>query len=387
MDEEAAGRSKGGVNGYNGRPMGVYHPKTSKYWWGHFQYQGRRRFVSLGVTYRGMVTDKRLADEAFHKKRSEFVQGIESGHDVDPRITLKALADEYLELHARPNKRSVADDEVVLERILGHFGETFPAKRVTPHALELYRSARVKEVSRARVNREMAILKSMYSKAVVWGRVLENPVKRIKAFPEENRRERFLSQQEKDALLKAASDWMNPVLVMALNTGMRQGEILGLKWAEVNLDQSVILVKRSKSGKPRHVPINSKLFDLLKRLPKRGPSVFTDESGNMLYRHGAIRSSFDRLVNKLGLTDFRFHDLRHTFASELAMKGADIKTIADILGHSSTRMTERYMHLSPNHKRVAVELLVKKAPGCEYSVNVGSGAGEGVNAVSDGKQL
>ncbi len=93
----------------------------------------------------------------------------------------------------------------------------------------------------------------------------------------------------------------------------------------------------------------------------------------MLHWHGAVRSSFDRLVNRLGLTNFRFHDLRHTLASELAMKGVDIKTISELLGHSSTRMSERNTHLSPNHKRVAVEMLISPRipPECEYSVNMG----------------
>jgi integrase len=114
---------------------------------------------------------------------------------------------------------------------------------------------------------------------------------------------------------------------------------------------------------------------------RRGDYVFTDESGNMLHRHGAVRSSFERIVNKLGLTDFRFHDLRHTFASDLAMKGADIKTISELLGHGSTRMSERYMHLSPNHKRVAVEMLapLKNPSKWEYSENVAIPENGGIN--------
>lgn len=376
MDAFSQGASEGRQNGYNGRLMGIYRPKTSRYWWGHFQYQGRRQFVNLGVTWRGKASDRKLAEEAYHRKKAEFVQAIETGQDVNPHLTLKAVADEYLTLHARPHKRSVKDDETVLRRFLSYFGDSFPAKRVTPHALERYRTDRVKEVSQARVNRELAILKSMFSKAVLWGRVGDNPVKRIQAFREDNKRERFLSPQEKEALLKAASSWMQPILVMALNTGMRQGEILSLNWADVNLDHNVLLVRRSKSGKARHIPINSPLAEVLKRLPKRGAYVFTDESGNILNRHGAIRSSFDRLVNKLGLTNFRFHDLRHTFASELAMKGVDIKTIAELLGHGSVRMSERYMHLSPSHKRVAVEMLapLKTALEREYSVNAGDEA-------------
>lgn len=141
-----------------------------------------------------------------------------------------------------------------------------------------------------------------------------------------------------------------------------------LNWVDVNLDQQVLFVRHSKSGKPRHIPLNSTLVELLKRQPKRGLHVFSEEDGKPLKYNGAVRKTFDKLVRDLGLTDFRFHDLRHTFASELAMKSVDIKTISELLGHSSTRMAERYMHLSPSHKRGAVELLAtSKSP---QSVNM-----------------
>lgn len=376
------------LDGYNQAAMGIYKPKTSRHWWAHFQYHGQRQFVDLGITYLGKMSDRKLAEEAYHRKRSEFIQGVETGVDVNPKLTLKAVADEFLTLHSRPNKRSTKDDETILKRFQTYFGDQFPVKKITPHALEKYKTERQAKVSPARVNRELAILKSMFSKAVKWGRVSDNPVKRVEMFREENKRERFLAPAEKENLLNKSPDWMRPILFMALNTGMRQGELLSLKWADVNLDQKVLLVRYSKAGKPRHIPLNSDLVENLKRHPKRGPYVFSDENGNILDRHGALRSSFDRLVRVLQLANFRFHDLRHTFASDLAMKSVDIKTISELLGHSSTRMSERYMHLSPSHKREAVERLTQKTVAeCEDSVNVVNPADHAPKPSSDGKSI
>ena len=370
--------------------MGIYKPKTSRHWWAHFQYQGQRQFLDLGITFLGKASDRKLAEEAYHKKRSEFIQSVETGIDVNIRWTLGAVVEEYLRLHATPNKRSVKNDETILNRIMAYFGKDTLAKRVTPNSLEKYRSDRMVEVSQARINRELATLKSVFSKAVLWGRLVDNPVKRIKMFREDSGRERFLTAQEKDALLKAAPEWMRPILILALNTGMRQGEILDLKWADVNLDQNVLLVAHSKSGKPRHIPINSNLTDILKRHPKRGPWVFCDEEGRKFSRHGTFRTIFEQVRLKLlrqGVPAFVFHDLRHTFGSDLAMRGADIKAISELLGHSTLRMSERYMHLSPNHKRVTVELLVstKNASECEYSVNEGGAVNPVAAPLSDGK--
>lgn len=318
------------------------------------------------------MSDRQLAEQVYYKKREEFMRGVEAGVVSDPRLPLKTIMKEYIDLHARPQKRSYRDDELILARVAKFFGEDTPIRQINPHALELYRTERLKTVSPSRVNREMAVVRSMFSKAILWGRMTINPAKQIKAMREDNRKERFLSLEEKSALLSNASDELRPILVMALNTGMRQGEMLALKWADVNLDQNLIFIAHSKSGKTRHVPINSQLAEMLKRLPKRGEHVFSDESGIIRSRHGGIRSSFERLVKKLGITNFRFHDLRHTFASDLAVKGVDIVTISQLLGHSSTRMSERYMHVSPNHRRVAVELLNPPKMGgkCEYSVNV-----------------
>lgn len=355
--------------------MGIYHPKTSKHWWGHFQYQGQRQFVNLGIAFRGLASDKSLAESTYYKRRDEFIKAVDSGQEIHRKLTFKAIVQEFMELWAKPNKKSWKNDEQILKRFLAYFGEDIHPKRITPHGLERYKAERTKEVSGPRCNRELATLKVVFSKAVLWGRVQDNPVKRIQMFPENQNRERFLSSKEKDALL-SKSGWMKSILQAALKTGMRQGEILALKWADVNLDQNELQILNSKSGKKRFIPLNADMAEILKRHPKRGIFVFTDDEGRCLSRHGFFRTAFESLVAKLaaqGTPHFVFHDLRHTFGSDLAMKGVDAVTIKDLMGHSSLRMTERYMHLAPSHKRIAVELLnsPKPKPTVNNSVNLG----------------
>ena len=147
----------------------------------------------------------------------------------------------------------------------------------------------------------------------------------------------------------------------AKNIGvMRQGEVFKLKWSNVHFDINQITIEGSnaKSGKTRHIPLNkdavSILHDWRKQCPERAKLVFTNEYGKQFDN---IRKSWKNLLIAAQINNFRWHDLRHHFASKLAMKGADLKVIRELLGHSSYEMTLRYAHLSAGHKAEAVELL------------------------------
>lgn len=142
--------------------------------------------------------------------------------------------------------------------------------------------------------------------------------------------------------------------------GMRQGEILNLKWDDVDLQNGMIYIKNSKSGKLREIPIHPELLDYLGSANRVGPYVFADENGMPYSRYGKLRHEFENALKRAGIRNFRFHDLRHTFASELAMRGVDLRTIQDYLGHSTLRMTERYAHLLPNHKKFSIQLLSRE---------------------------
>jgi len=137
---------------------------------------------------------------------------------------------------------------------------------------------------------------------------------------------------------------------------MRRGEILGIKWDDIDFTLGLIYLLRTKNGERRNVPMNNNVIEALKHVPKIAGSdyLFMKINGNPIIN---LAKRFPKLLKELNITDFRFHDLRHTFASRLAMKGIDLNMIRALLGHKSINMTLRYSHLSPSHMKNAVGIL------------------------------
>ena len=168
---------------------------------------------------------------------------------------------------------------------------------------------------------------------------------------------RYLSGQAEVArLLQACDDSLRPIVLTALHTGMRKSELLGLTWDSVDLTNGCIRLTRTKNGKSRALPFNETLWTLFSRLRTRQdlPWVFHDAEGR---RHKETRYLFGAACKGAGLTDFHFHDLRHSFASMLMMGGVPLATVSNLLGHASPTMTLRYAHLSPKHLTSAVRVL------------------------------
>jgi integrase len=228
-------------------------------------------------------------------------------------------------------------------------------------AVERLKVGRLKEgVSKARVNRNLALLKKMFNLAIDWGYAKENPVRRVKLFSEkDNLKERILTEEEEKSLLEAASAHLKPIVKTALHTGMRRGEILGLEWDQVDLGKRMIRVTRTKSGKSRFIPINDLLFEELEILKKTNglsKNVFLNPEGKGPLAD--VKTAFKAASRRAGIKGLRFHDLRHTFASRLVERGVDIITVKDLLGHHSVVTTQRYTHSNADQKRKAVQNLV-----------------------------
>ncbi len=155
-------------------------------------------------------------------------------------------------------------------------------------------------------------------------------------------------------LLAASPPHLRPIVVVALNTGMRRGEILRLTWENVDFGKRVITVEQSKSGRIRHIPMNFDVTETLKGL--EGP-----RSGPVFRWHGdsiqSITRSFGTALRQAGIRRCRFHDLRHRFATNLVLGGVDLVTVKELLGHADISMTMRYAHPSPETKRKAVDIL------------------------------
>jgi integrase len=180
----------------------------------------------------------------------------------------------------------------------------------------------------------------------------------IKSIKEENERIEHLSKEQCQELIDVCSPHLKPIVLMALNTGARRGEILSLQWKQVDLKHKFIRLNKTKNGKPRTIPINETLRATLEAIP-HGPEslyVFTDRNGN---RYKSVDTSFPTACRRAGIADFHFHDLRHTFASQLAEAKVPIATLSRLLGHKRLVSTMRYAHLSDSHMINAVKLLDK----------------------------
>jgi integrase len=208
--------------------------------------------------------------------------------------------------------------------------------------------------------------------------VERSPFDRAKSLlvKENNKRLRFLTEEEIEGLLAECPKHLRRIVECAVNTGMRRGEILGLKWDQIR--NGFIYLQKTKTDESREIPVNDALAELFKEIHReQGPGtdhVFTFANGEhklkgeepVRKRRGlapapeailSIKTAFNAALRRAGIRDFKFHDLRHTFASHMVMRGATIKEVQEILGHKTMAVTMRYAHLSQEHKKKAVNLL------------------------------
>ncbi|UGB39115.1 site-specific integrase [Frateuria soli] len=310
---------------------------------------------------------------------------------INKRATKPGTFGEFMREHYAPHVEATAKaGKFTTALIEKHFGYLYdePLTAITRAEFDRFKAKRLKAgTNPATVNRDLDRIKAALSKAVEWELLEANPllgVKRIKREIEE--RVRYLSPEEEKALratlelrearfrqrrlsgiawrkergreplkpITGYADHIMPMTLLALNTGMRRGEITQLTWADVDLKAKRVTVRAgyAKSGKARHIPLNSEAVAVLKQWKKQQPV-------GRLFNLICTAKAWGRLMEKAKLDDFRFHDLRHTFASKLVMAGVDLNTVRELLGHGDIKMTLRYAHLAPEHKAAAVEMLVR----------------------------
>jgi len=273
---------------------------------------------------------------------------------AQPDIDFMEFGREFIAIYSKQNKRSWERDETALRCLEPYFrGKT--VQEIGPELIERYKARRKTEVAAGTVNRELAFLKTVFNKAVEWGRLDASPAMRIKRFREPNYKDRILTAAEQTRLLEAANGYLKPIIIVALNTAMRKGEILNLKWENVDLSKRCIHVEDSKSGRSRHVPMNGLVVEALSSLPQTSIYVFPSPRTGDVFKN--IKASFKVACKRAGVKGLRFHDLRHTAATRMVEALVDLVTVSKILGHSSIQMTMRYAHPTPENMRQAVEKL------------------------------
>jgi integrase len=255
-----------------------------------------------------------------------------------------------------------------IKRLKSNFVPSFGHLRInniTPKLIEEWISQKLRKgLTKATLNRHTNPLKACLTKAVEWGLITENPLKDLKQFNVDSLEHvRYLSTEEEERLLlsiKFNLTYLKPLIIVAMNTGMRRGELLQLTWDNVDFKKKLITIKgkTAKSDRTRYIPLNVRALEVLQEwknsLTITTETVFTYEGRPVK----EVKRAFATLLRKAVIKKFRFHDLRHHFASRLVMAGVDLNTVRELLGHTSIDMTLRYAHLAPLFKANAVERLV-----------------------------
>lgn len=347
------------------RTKGLY--KRGRIWWLTYQGpDGKQHFESSGSTL------KADAEYLLACRRKAVAEGTCSLAAVRraKTATFAELADHYERFIA--GQKSAKTKQGFIRELKAEFGGVKLAS-LSLAAVEAWQARLLSEprpgrgkgtmrgpLSVASVNRRLACFKHMLTKAHEWDMIPRETLdrlRRVKLHREENRRLRYLSTEEIRRLIAAAAPHLRPIIIFALNTGCRRGEILNLTWDRVDLRHGFIYLTETKSGKAREIPINQTLRAVLEKLPRRIDSdlvFFNPETGG---RWQELKRSFATACRIAKIQDFRFHDLRHTFASHLVMAGVDLTTVSRLLGHASLTMTLRYAHLAPDHLQTAVNVL------------------------------
>lgn len=328
---------------------------------------------------------------------------------TDPRIerqkrkqvsTFGDFIDEYYADWAAAHQKTAT---ATIKRLKVSFSKflNMPMATISTLDMERWRAQRMKDgVKTNTVNRDITAIKAALNRAVEWELIAVNPIAKVKKAREDKEvRVRYLDEAEEHRLrsqLKRReqdardardrtnqwrrdrkmeplpslyavpfTDHLMPMVLLSINTGMRRGELFDLKWSHVNFDRRIVTVsaQTAKSRKTRHIPLNAEAFETLRAWRSQcdlgNSRVFESEDGA---RFDNVNSSWKKLLEDAKIADFRWHDMRHHFASRLAMGAVDLNTIRELLGHSDYGMTLRYAHLAPEHRREAVEVLDKPRP-------------------------
>lgn len=330
-------------------------------------------FMINGKRYHRSVpeaTTKKEAEKAEAVFKGELLQGRYKLVDGKKYLKLSKLVETYKE-YSKQNKSTYKLDGYAADTFVEVVGDK-TIDEITPAVIEKWKKYRSncnakttvkggfkeldRKISKSTINREMRSLSKMFSIAVDNDWLEYNPFFKVSKFREENNQMRVLTPEEEKTLLKAAEGtFIKPMLICALHTAMRSSEIKQLKWKCIKFEEGYIDVLKTKSGRPRQIPLSSVLREEFNKLSRLSEYVFTNPKTLLPYVN--IRDRFTDLCETNGINHIRFHDLRHTAATRMVASGADIIVVQDILGHANISVTQRYSHPVPERKKQAIESL------------------------------
>ncbi len=346
-------------------------------YWVTVIHQGRRIRRSLGVT------DKRLAERIGCKIQTEIAEGKWIERKPDQEKTCRQMIKRYLEEHSKHNKAytSHVRDKSLSDHLLTFFGDRLLAE-ITPRLIAEYKNKRRTDTAAPKtINHELGLLSHAFKLAAAeWEWTDRNPVLGVSREAVNNFIERWLTSEEETALLNASPEWLKEILVFAVNTGFRQSEILNLEWPQVDLFRRTVTLLKQKNKQVDTLPVNTRALEILKMRAKvrhlASAYVFTNREGKRLDARNLLRGFYSARKDAK-VEHFRFHDLRHTFATRLVQAGVDLYTVQKLGRWRTVQMVVRYAHHHPESLR----------PGVEALERVGSAAQDTIWAQSHKKRL
>lgn len=350
--------------------MRIYQRKSV--WYIDYSFNGERIRYGVGIKFEAEKEMLRVSYELEHSLHQ-------------PRIIMifDNLVEQYL-TWAKTNKKasSYTRDITSSKYLLGFFGGK-KLNSITHALAEHYQSQRIdglftlkgtsrkKRISPATVNHEIILLKHMYKKAVEWGYLIMSPIRNVKKLKEPPGRVRYAKPAEWQRLLSASSPNLRNIIIFARHTGLRRGEIFNLQWNDIDWDNRRVTIRARKNNTNMIIPIKDVVYKMLKRLYSSATSnyVFPGTDGKQRY---TLRTAFNAACRRAAIENLHFHDLRHTFGSDLVNSGADIKTVQALMGHKSIVSTLRYIHPTDKHLRKVINSAIE---GCDF---------DGQNMAQDG---
>jgi site-specific recombinase XerD len=339
-------------------PPGVFEkvPGSGEWWVRYWDAQARKRREKAGT--------KSAAINLYRKRKTEVLQGRKLPEKFRrPEVSFAELAHDAL-VYSKREKRTYTGDLLRMDVLLSWFRER-PAALITPQEIEakIGRAIDERKWAASTINHYRSLLSLTYRLGIRNRKVSVNPARDVPHRREDNSRVRFLTPAQesrlREVLLKKCPDHM-PELDLALNTGLRMSSMYELTWEEVDLPLRLLHIPRTKNEEPLYLPLNDDAIEALSALLKRGNGmgpVIRNCEGTPLT---GCYFWFIPAVREAGISDFKWHDLRHTFASRLRQAGVPLETIAELLGHKSLSMTKRYAHLAAEHLYDAVQRLSAK---------------------------
>ena len=332
----------------NRHQRGVFK-KNNVYYIDYYLANGRRKRKRIGAS-------KKAAERVLQKIKTDIIEGKYLDIQKDKKKRFKEYSENYVERYCKHNKATWESDKHSLKQFTDYFGNIYIGE-IAVEKVEGFRRQRLESgVKRATVNRAVTSLKTMLNRAVINKDLRKNPILEIKNYTGETQRIRYLEKEELERLLKECPAHTRNVVVFAINTGMRKSEMFNLTWSAVDFENEIMFIHKTKNKERRVVPMTQPVKVLLMNLKEHSKSeyVFANKKGIKL---NSVRKSFVNAVKRAEIKDFRFHDLRHTFASYLAMEGVGLHVIGQLLGHKRIDMTMRYSHISDEYKAKAISNL------------------------------